>query len=231
MKQLLNNKTVTIQQDGWSSVPVIATSVVSCGKGYFVDAKDTGTSHKTAEAYKAMFEDSKSHVETTYECKIRSFVTDNAKNMDKMCRELEKEDKNLIPYSCLSHALNFLGQDLTPAPIMKHIVEINKIFRNHHVPSAWLKGQLGSSRPQLPNETRWKGQLICLDSYLTNRTYYIKFIQDRPDEVDRTIVQKIMDMNMFRQVSDLANMLRPVATALDLGQSDKTTIADACTSS
>ena len=69
MKQLLNNKTVTMQQDGWSSVqndPVIATSVVSGGKGYFVDAKDTGTSHKTAETYKAMFKDSKSHVETTY---------------------------------------------------------------------------------------------------------------------------------------------------------------------
>ena len=33
---------------------------------------------------------------------------------------------------------------------------------------------------------------------------------------------------MFRQVRDLANMLRPVTTALDLGQSDKTTIADAC---
>ena len=46
MKQLLNNKTITMQQDGWSSVqndPVIATSVVSDGKGYFVDAKDTGT--------------------------------------------------------------------------------------------------------------------------------------------------------------------------------------------
>ena len=196
-----------------------------------MDAKDTGTSHKTAEACKSMFEDSKSHAETIYGCKIRSFVTDNAKNMDKMCRELEKEDENLIPYGCLSHVLNLLGQDLTPAPIMKHIVEINKFFRNHHVPSAWLKGQLGSTCPQLPNETRWKGQLICLDSYLTNRTYYIKFIQDRPDEVDRAIVQKIMDVNMFRQVRDLANMLRPVTTALDLGQSDKTTIADACTSS
>ena len=33
---------------------------------------------------------------------------------------------------------------------------------------------------------------------------------------------------MFQQVSDLANMLRPVATALDLGQSDKIAIADAC---
>ena len=37
-----------------------------------------------------------------------------------------------------------------------------------------------------------------------------------------------MDMNMFWQVSNLANMLCPVTTALDLGQSDKTTIADAC---
>ena len=64
MKQLLNNKTITMQQDGWSSVqndPVIATSVVSDGKGYFVDAKDTGTTRKTAEVCKAMFEDSKSY--------------------------------------------------------------------------------------------------------------------------------------------------------------------------
>ena len=96
------------------------------------------------------------------------------------------------------------------------------------MPSAWLKGQLGSTCPQLPSETRWKGQLICLDSCLTNRTYYINFIQDHPDEGDRTIVQKIMDMNMFQQVRDLANMLCPVTTALDLEQSDKTTIADAC---
>ena len=166
MKQLLNNKTITMQQDGWSSVqndPVITTPVVSDRKGYFVDAKDTGTTHKTAE--------SKSHSETTYGCKIRSFVTDNANNMDKMRRELEEEDENLIPYGCLSHVLNLLGQDLTPAPIMKHTVEINRFFRNHHAPSAWMKGQLGSTCPQLPSEPHWKGQLICLDSYLTNRTF------------------------------------------------------------
>ena len=66
------------------------------------------------------------------------FVTDNARNVDKMRRELEEEDENLIPYGCLSHVLNLLGQDLTPAPIMKHIVESNKFFRKHHVPSAWL---------------------------------------------------------------------------------------------
>jgi len=35
-------------------------------------------------------------------------------------------------------------------------------------------------------------------------------------------------MNLFKQVTDLANMLRPIAIALDKGQSDNTTIADAC---
>ena len=144
--------------------PVIATSVVSNGKGYFVGAKDTDATHKTAEACKATFEDSKSHAETTYGCKIRSFVTDNAKNMDKMHRELEEDDEKLIPYGCLSLMSSPAGTRPDTTPIMKYIIEMNKIFRNHHVPSAWLKGQLGSNRPQLPSETRWKGQLICLDS-------------------------------------------------------------------
>ena len=44
--------------------------------------------------------------------------------MDKMCRELEEEEDR-IPYGSLSNVLNLLGQDLTPAPVMKHIVEIN----------------------------------------------------------------------------------------------------------
>ena len=37
-----------------------------------------------------------------------------------------------------------------------------------------------------------------------------------------------MDINLFQQVKDLAAMLCPVAKALDLAQSDKTNIADAC---
>jgi hypothetical protein len=68
---------------------------------------------------------------------------------------------------------------------------------------------------------------MCLDSYTKNRRYYIKFIQDYPGEVDQGIVKKIMDMNLFRQVSDLAATLRPVAAALDKSQSDNTTRADA----
>ena len=220
-----------MQQDGWSSVqndPVIATSVGSDGKATLWKPRTQVPPTRLQRPVRLCLRTRKSHAETTYGCiGCTAFVTDNAKNMDKMRRELEEEeDENQIPY--LSHILNLLGQDVTLAHITKDIVEINKFFRNHQVLSSWLKGQLGSTRPQLPSEPRWKGQLICLDSYLTNMTYYIKFLQDYPDEVDSTILQKIMDMNMFRQVRDLANMLCPVTTALDLGQSGKTTITDAC---
>jgi len=156
----------------------------------------------------------------------RSVVIDNAKNMEKMRKALEEEDNTLVTYGCLAHALNLLGQDLTPSAIIKHVIEVNKFFRNHHIPSAWLKEQFGSTRPQLPNETRWKGQLTSLDSFITNRTYYMHFMQDHPDELDQVIGCKIMDMNLFRQVRDLAEILRPVAAALDKTQNDKTTIAD-----
>ena len=102
-----------MQQDGWSIIQndqVIATSVVSQGKGFFVDDKDTGTAHKTAEACKTTFEDLP---ERTYGSNVRSFTTDNASNVQKMRTELEKEDENLIIYGRFSHVLNLLAQDLT----------------------------------------------------------------------------------------------------------------------
>ena len=111
MKQQLNNKTVTIQQDDWSIIQndlVISTSVVSQGRGFFVDAKDTASTHKTAEALKTMFEDAKVHAERTYGCDVHSFATDKGRNNQKMRTELEKED-----------VLNLQDQDITLSSIMK----------------------------------------------------------------------------------------------------------------
>jgi hypothetical protein len=73
MKYILKDKIATMQQDGWSTQqndPVIASSVVSSGKGYFVDAKDTGTTHKTAENFNDMVKESKSKAEGSYECNV-----------------------------------------------------------------------------------------------------------------------------------------------------------------
>ena len=160
-----------------------------------------------------------------YECDAKSIVTDNAKNMEKMRKELEDDDPSLIVFGCLSHWLNLLGQDITPSGVLKHIIEIQKFFRNHHLPAAWLKECEGSIKPQLPCDTRWNSQLACLSSYLNNRPHYMK-IAEIHEDLDSTIVRKIMDYNLFCQARDLVKQLTPVSHAINRAQSDTTTIAD-----
>ena len=73
MKSILKDKIITMQQDGWSTKqnnPVIASSVVSSGKCYLVDAKDIRTTHKTAKNLKDMVKESKSKAEGSYEYKV-----------------------------------------------------------------------------------------------------------------------------------------------------------------
>lgn len=53
--QELEGKVVTLVEDGWSTVhndPVVATSLATGGKSYFLDAHDTGSMKKTMSSYK-----------------------------------------------------------------------------------------------------------------------------------------------------------------------------------
>ena len=70
--------------------------------------------------------------------------------MDKICRELEEEDENLIPYGYLSHVLNLLG-DLIPAPIMKHIVEDQQVLQE---PSCTISLAEGSTEIHSSSATK-----------------------------------------------------------------------------
>ena len=53
-------------------------------------------------------------------------------------------------------------------------------------------------------------------------------VQDHGDEIDNHIAQKIMDHNLFKQVKDLHDQLKPIADALNKAQSDSTSIAEGC---
>ena len=118
--------------------------------------------------------------------------------MEKMRAALQEDDPDLTVYGCSAHWLNLLGLDLTSQSVMKHVVEVQKYFRNHHKPCAWLSECAESKKPQLPGETRWKSQLTCLDSYIANRASYMKIVQDHEDEIDQTIAKKIQDINIYR---------------------------------
>ena len=74
-------------EDGWSNThndPVIATSLAVGGTSYFLDAHDTGSMQKTADNCAVLCKESIRKAEEMYGCSVKSVVTDNAKNMEKM---------------------------------------------------------------------------------------------------------------------------------------------------
>ena len=58
--------------------------------------------------------------------------------MQVMKANLKEKDTKLVEYGCSAHWLNPLGQDVTPSKVFEQIIQVNKYFRNHHVPGALL---------------------------------------------------------------------------------------------
>ena len=79
--------------------------------------------------------------------------------MQVMRESMKVSDPGLTVYGCSSHWLNLLGKEITPPQMISQVVEVNKYFRNHHVPGALLSEISGSVKSQLPGDTRWKSQL------------------------------------------------------------------------
>ena len=80
----LHNKDFTLVQDGWSDIhndPVIATSIHTGSKSYFLNAVDTGSNKKTASYCANLFQKSRSQVEDEFNCHTVGIVTDNEKKM------------------------------------------------------------------------------------------------------------------------------------------------------
>jgi len=231
MQKELAGKDVTLVEDGWSNVhndPVTATCVHVNGKSFFVKATDNGSHKKTAQYCKDQCSETMAEIEQKYGCKVRSIVTDNEKKMQKMKSLLQQDDDQLIVYGCSSHWLNLLGQQLTPSQTMKHVVEVQKYFRNHHQPSGWLKEVSDTVKPQIPGDTRWNSQLTCADTFIRNHAGYSHVVNSHEEDLDKDIVKLIRNYNFLKQVKDLSKQLKPVGDALDRLQGDKVNIADAC---
>ena len=159
---------------------------------------------------------------------MTAVVTDNEKKMDIMRKQLKDDIPDLTVYGCSSHILNLLGQDLTPNAIISQIVEVNKYFRNHHVPGALLAEFKGSVKPQLPNQTRWNSQLMCVETYITNRPFMMLIIAQDESVVDNRIKNIVHNIRVVNEAKHFLTQLSHVGKALNSLQSDSVTIADAC---
>lgn len=231
----LHGKNVTLVQDGWSSIhndPIIVNCVSSGQDTYFVTAVDTETNKKTAEYCLKLAKEAKKEAYLKFGCEVKSFVSDNEKKMQVMRKKLQEdlEDKEFISYGCASHYLNLTGQDITEkvSALTKHIVEVQKYFRNHHQPGAYLKEYPDSVKPQIPGETRWNSQIICLETFLRNREFYLKIVDDHESDIDKNITKKINDVSIYKEAKSLYKQLKPIAAALDNLQSEEASISTAC---
>ena len=231
MQEDLHQKEVTLIQDGWSDIhntPVIASSIHAEDKSYFLSAEQTGANKKTKEYCATIALDAINQCKTKYNCNVKGLVTDNEKKMVAMRTILKEEKPDIIVYGCASHWCNLLGQDITPASVIKQVVEVNKFFRNHHIPNSLLSDITGSVKPQLPNETRWNSQIECCKSYIRNRPYMMLICAQNEEEIEPRIRTIINNIGLFNEVKSLVEQLSPIAQALDKLQSDKSSIADAC---
>jgi hypothetical protein len=231
MKNDLKNKNVTLMQDGWSDIhntPVIATSLQANEKSYFFSAIETGTNKKTAAYCTSIALNAIEEAERELECSISAIVTDNEKKMEVMKQNVKEVKPDIITYGCSAHWLNLLGKDITPSPVINQIVEINKYFRNHHLPGALLDQVNGSIKPQLPGDTRWNSQFHCINTFLKNRPFMLLVLAQNEDAIDARIRNLIQNVGLFNEAKHLSQQLEPVSKLLDSSQSESTSIADAC---
>ena len=80
-------------------------------------------------------------------------VIDNEKKLVAMKQNLIETDPELTVYGCSAYWLNLLGQDVTPSQIISQVFEINKYFRNHHVPGVLLAEIPESTQLKLLNHS------------------------------------------------------------------------------
>lgn len=220
----LNGKTVTLMQDGWSDVhntPIIA-NILSIGESsYFLSAIDSGCNVKSADYCLKLAKAAIEEAATKFNCKVRSFVSDNEKKMVLMRKKLSElyNNEKFVSYGCASHYLNLVGEEIFKMKNIKdltaNILEVQKYFRNHHCAGAWLKNCEGSCKPQLPGETRWNSQQKCLETFIRNRQFYLQIVDEHEKEIDDKIARIINNVAIYKEAKSLDGQLIHITKALD----------------
>jgi len=210
------NKAVLIQ-DGWStnqSEAVIAHAMLVNEQIEFLNAVVIEEEKKTALVCLRNLKEAMVEAEQKYKVKIVGIITDNCNTMISMRRSCINEFPDLIAYGCNSHLLNLIGKKMTPENLKNKIVKVQKFFRNHDLPSAYLKN-LNGLRPVTPGDTRWNSQIDCFKNYVENQAKYLDISRKKDIDIPLDIKCIITDNDVFQDLEDCIQILSPVAIALD----------------
>lgn len=224
--------TLVLTQDGWSSVqndPIIAHSFFDGEKNHLLNLKDSGTNKKDADYCFELLDEAIQEIQRDLNKQVFGVCTDNEAKMVKLRQLVRKKYPNMIVYGCGAHYLNLLQGDVENPAVLKHIIQIQKHFRNVHAAHGQLK-EKGGCQPQLPNDTRWNSNVDCLDTFIRNQPIYIEIKSEmlrNNQDMPAQISQKVDDVGLLREAENLLSHMRTFGNALDRLQSDKCHLSDA----
>ena len=74
----------------------------------------------------------------------------------------------------VAHLLNLVAQDVSDGPILEHVKNVAKYFRNNNGPKAWLQAcEPPVPRAPMPGDTRWNGAADLLEWYCKYATPHL----------------------------------------------------------
>ncbi|XP_073405851.1 uncharacterized protein [Dendrobates tinctorius] len=228
----LEGKIVNLSIDGWSNVhndPIVCACITTEeGKVFLAQTTDTSGNAHTAEYLQEVAVKAITTCEQKFKCLVCSLVTDNAANVSKMRRDLEEQGGNtklLITYGCSAHLLHLLAKDLSVPEIKANVVEIAKYFRNNHFAAAALK-RMGGTKLTLPQDVRWNSMVDCFEQYIKNWPILMTLCEENRDKIDGTVMAKILNIGLKRNVEHMLSFLKPISQALNKIQKNSCFIAD-----
>lgn len=226
VKDDLKNKIVSMSIDGWSnvrqdSIVCLCVTDVLTNSTHLIDTIDTGAESHTADYLVKLTTTSVKKCES-FNCIVRSVVTDNAANMTRMRRELAQEEelashKDILTYGCSSHILNLLAKDINEKNITDQVIAVMRYFKYTHFASAKYK-QAGGKAIIIPQQVRWNTMADCLKVFLENCRIMSDICLNNATAIDMSISQKINDMDLKQQVQALYRKLENIAITLDIAQ-------------
>ncbi|CAH0561717.1 unnamed protein product [Brassicogethes aeneus] len=230
LKKELEYTSVTLILDGWSNTSndaIIASSIHTGHGVYLIDAEDAGTKKKTSEYCVEVANRAIDLIKELYGKTVFACCTDNENKMKRM-KQILSETKGIVTYGCSAHYMNLLYKDIIPTNLTKHIIELQKFFRNHHQPHGWLK-EKGGAMPQIPNETRWNSYEDCLKTFISNYHLYNQIRSEHLEDFKSyaNINAILNNVALYSEAVELEKQLSILSTSLDKMQSDQSFLTDA----
>jgi len=88
---------------------VVANCIHTGSECIFYNSVNAGSEKKTTIYFAGVTKTAITEVETKYNCKVTSLVTDNVNKMELMRTIIHEEMPSIITHGCLAHYLNLLG--------------------------------------------------------------------------------------------------------------------------